>query len=186
MTEIWKDIIGYSGYQVSNLGRIRTHNKTTLNSYHCERKWKDRIMKLKVSKKDNCSRVELWSNGIHKTCLVHRLVAYAFLGKPENDEMTVNHKDGNRLNNCVDNLEWLSRADNIRHGFQNNLYPQDGCILIDDQNNHYQFTSLTQASFFLNRNHGYISNHLKKNKKITNSNGEKFDVILLKSIQKET
>lgn len=57
------------------------------------------MLKPKISKKDNCSRVELWNNGKHKTFLLHRLVADAFLEKNINSEMTVNHKDGNRQNN---------------------------------------------------------------------------------------
>lgn len=122
MEEIWKDIKDYKGYQVSNKGRVRTKNKKSYTKKHGIRNWKDRVLKNKVSAKDNCSRVELWNDKGHKTILVHRLVAFTFLGEPISKNMTVNHKDGNRLNNCVNNLEWLSRADNIRHGFKNGLY----------------------------------------------------------------
>lgn len=123
MQEIWKNIEGYEGYQVSNLGRIRTHNKITFSKRHGERHWKDRILKPKVGK-DKCLRVDLWKNGKHKTLLLHRLIANTFLEQNINTNLTVNHKDGNRLNNKVDNLEWLSRKDNILYGFENGQYPQ--------------------------------------------------------------
>lgn len=179
MEEIWKDIDGYSGYQVSNLGRVRTHNKVTHNALHSERKWADRIMKQKISKKDKSARIELWKGGTHKTVLVHRLVANAFLEKPIDTDMTVNHKDGNRLNNRLDNLEWLTLGDNIRHGFDNNLYTnQINCILIDRSGHAIGFNSLSKASLFLGRSVGYISGNLKHNKPITNTKGVQFDVRL--------
>lgn len=176
--EIWKDIDGYNGYQISNLGRVRTHNKITYTEKHGKRIWKDRILKPKISKKDKCSRVELWKDGTHKTILVHRLVAYAFLGKPKNKKMTVNHKDGNRLNNCVDNLEWLTITDNIRHGFENDLYhTQKHCTLIDKSKNTYTFKSMSKASKFLNRCNGYISNCIKRGQAIKSLDGSLYDVV---------
>lgn len=162
MEEIWKNIDGYDGYQVSNLGRVRTYNKITHTKAHGFRHWKDRIIKPKISK-DKCSRVELWNGGKHKTFLVHRLVATAFLEKVTDTNLTVNHKDGNRLNNRVDNLEWLTRADNIRHAFNTGLMPykkikiiykNSGCVLI--------CRSMEQASKVMNKNHGYVSEKIKK------------------------
>ena len=69
-------------------------------------------------------RVDLWKNGKPKCFLVARLVATTFLEDLIDTDMTVNHKNGNRLDNRVENLEWLSRADNIRYGFENGQYPQ--------------------------------------------------------------
>lgn len=95
--------------------------------------------------------------------------------------MTVNHKDGNRYNNRLDNLEWLSIADNIRHGFENDLFPQKHCKLISiDDGREYEFRSLSQASQFLKRSHGYISNNTKKGKDIIDINGLRYKVILKK------
>ena len=68
-------------------------------------------------------RVDLWKNGKPHTLLVARLVATTFLEDLINTDMTVNHKNGNRLDNRIENLEWLSRADHIRYGFQNGQYP---------------------------------------------------------------
>ena len=86
-------------------------------------------MKFKPSTTSNSKRkqgigyrVDLWKDGKPKTFLVARLVATTFLEDLIDTDMTVNHKDGNRLNNNIENLEWLSRADNIRYGFQNGQY----------------------------------------------------------------
>ena len=177
LNEIWKNIQGFSGYQVSNLGRVRTHNKTTYTIRHGIRHWKDRILKQKI-RKDNCCQVNLWRDGESTTHYVHRLVAETFLGIP-NDDMTINHKDGNRLNNCVTNLEWLSRADNIRHGFNNNLYStQKKCTLMDCNGKTYDFTSLSKASKFLGRSHTYISNRMKHNGRIYDINNKEYMILI--------
>lgn len=65
----------------------------------------------------------MWKDGKPKDFLVARLIATTFLEDLLETKMTVNHKDGNRLNNNVENLEWLSLADNIKYGFQYNQYP---------------------------------------------------------------
>lgn len=82
--------------------------------------------------------------------------------------MTVNHKDGNRMNNNIENLEWCTRAENIRYGFEHNQYPQIQTTLINSKTNERLiFKSMSSASRFLDRNDGYISNCLKKRIKIT-------------------
>lgn len=82
--------------------------------------------------------------------------------------MTVNHKDGNRLNNCVNNLEWMSRADNIRYGFENNQYPQKSIVLYNNKER-IEFNSRTKASLFLGRSKGYIYSCIKYNKNAVSS-----------------
>lgn len=77
---------------------------------------------LKTRKdKDGYLLVTLWINGKAFTKKIHRLVATAFIDNPENLP-TVNHKDGNKTNNNVDNLEWLSIGDNHRHAFVTGLH----------------------------------------------------------------
>ena len=122
MKEIWKDVPNYEGiYQVSNLGRIKSLYFTS-NIYK-KKFYKEKILKPKKGK-DNNLRIELWKDKKHKTVLLHRLIATTFLENLIDTNMTVNHKNGNKLDNRVENLEWLSRADNIRYGFQNGQYPQ--------------------------------------------------------------
>lgn len=159
--EIWKDVVGFPGYQVSSEGRVRSHGKVTRSARFPERHWKDRIIKQKWQ--NNRARVELWrENGEHKTCQVHRLVGFAFLGAPENDEMTINHIDGNPRNNCISNLEWLTRGDNVRDAFARGVVPTTKGIPLTDGTNVYEFKSLAECSRFLGRNHGYVSRRLKK------------------------
>lgn len=180
--EIWKDIKGYQGYQVSNLGRVRTHNKKTYTEKHGIRQWQDRILHFKPSTSSRANikqgmgyRVSLWKNGKCKDFLVARLVATTFLEDLIDTNMTVNHKDGNRLNNKVENLEWLSRSDNIKYGFENGQYKQIKTILYNE-NEYYEFRSQSLASQFLQRSRSYILNCFKNNKKVISKDGIEYNV----------
>lgn len=154
---------GFPGYQVSNWGRIRTHNKITYTELRGFRHWKDRIMKQKVDKQNNY-RICIWKNGEPYDFLVARLVADAFCGEYRDTKLTVNHIDGNRLNNRADNLEWMTLADNIRDGFSKGLYSacKKRCVLIDSEENKYEFTSESEASRYLQKNTTYIRNRIHR------------------------
>lgn len=173
--EVWKDIKGYEGYQVSNEGRIRTHNKTTYTEKHGVRHWQNRILSQKTAK-DKAMRVELWKDGKHNTVLVHRIVALTFLGEPPEPNMTVNHIDGNRKNNHVENLEWLSLADNIRHGFKTGLYSNTfrPITLIDENDNEFKFVSLSEGNRFLGRKNSYLTTAIRRNRIIYDKNGKMY------------
>lgn len=169
MEEIWKNIPNYKGYQVSNLGNVRTHNKITYTERHGIRHWKDRVLKQKISEKKygrkDC-RVELWNNGEHKTYLVARLIAFTFYEIPIESNLTVNHKDGNSMNNKLDNLEIITRKENIQHAFKNNLYSNLIKIKIINKNNGIEkvFNSLSDGNKYINKKHSYLSLKIKKNK----------------------
>lgn len=110
MNEVWKDIDGYDGkYQVSNLGRVR---KTRFYG-------KPRIHVLKPQMiNSGYLKVQLMADdGTVKQRLVHRLVALAFIPNLDNLEM-VNHKDENKTNNVVENLEWCSRSYNQKYSLE--------------------------------------------------------------------
>lgn len=159
MAEIWKDIPSYEGiYQVSNDGRVRTvEGKMTTSVLHGERHWHSRILKTKDTwGKDHkvwCGwRVTLWKDKQPKEYLVHRLEACTFLGYPLDTTLTVNHKDGNRRNNDIDNLEIITRGDNIRHGFDIGLYGTCIPVTIEDEHgNEYSFRSTSRLSTFLGK-----------------------------------
>ena len=179
--EQWKAIPDYEGiYEASNFGRIRTvENKTTYNARHGERHWKQRILKPK-NDKQNCLRVSLWKDGKSKDFLLARLICTTWHENLINTNLTVNHIDGNRLNNSADNLEWLSRADNIKHGFKTGLY--DGISnkveLVDVKTSETaSFDSMASASEAIGRNHGYISLCLQKSRLATGSDGRKYQII---------
>lgn len=103
MKEIWKDIPNYEGlYQVSNLGRVMSLHSYGGNS--------SRIMKP-CGNGTGYLKVMLCKNLQQKQYLVHRLVAMAFIPNPNNYDF-VNHKDENKMNNCVENLEWCTKSYN--------------------------------------------------------------------------
>lgn len=167
--EIWKDIPNYSGYQVSDLGRVRTKSKITYKN-GIERHWKDRILKQKTSTNKygrQDYRVELWNNGNHKTFLVARLIAFTFFDKDiNNPELTVNHKDGIPTNNNLNNLEVVSLKDNIKHGFRTGLYENiQKKIKIINKNNGVEFyaSSLKEGSKKIYKFKGYLSQQIKRN-----------------------
>lgn len=179
MTEIWKDVVGYEGiYEVSNRGRIRTHeNKTTYTKRHGIRKWKQRYLKDKTPNGRDF-RVALWKDGKVKYYLVHRLVAFAFIPLAEGKEY-INHIDGNAKNNCVDNLEWCNHLENNRHAFENNLIKTEKPVILESEDGKIlkEFKGMSAASRYLKRNNGYISGILKKGRHtVTNAEGRKFTV----------
>lgn len=121
MIEVWKDITGYEGcYQVSNLGRVRSVPRCDTVVYSTGTVW-HRKRKGLIIKQQNHRKgyklVNLYKNGIGVTHFVHRLVASEFISNPS-DLPQVNHQDGNKNNNAVDNLEWCTCYENIKHAFE--------------------------------------------------------------------
>lgn len=114
-TEIWKDIAGYAGkYMVSSLGRVKS-----LNYRHTGR---EQMLEPKDNSKGYL-KVSLWKDGKEDTRFVHRLVAIAFIPNPLNLHQ-VNHKDENKRNNCVDNLEWCDPKYNSNYGTRNKRFAE--------------------------------------------------------------
>ena len=173
--EIWKDIPGYQGaYQASSYGRIRTaEGKVTHSVRHGIRKWKSRILKTRGINPQTGHRVTLWKNKSSKDYLVARLVCVTFHGPPGFKE-TVNHIDGNRFNNKIENLEWVSLKENIQHAFETGLMDSSlKPVYLDD----IRFNSMSEASRWIGRNSGYISNSLKNNRDTVFSvDGKKYKV----------
>ena len=111
--EKWKQVVGYEGlYEVSDEGRVRSVDKTTRDG----RFWAGRMLG-KHRAGSGYHRVVLCVNGVSKHLYVHRLVAEAFILNPEN-KPEVNHKDGDKHNNSVSNLEWVTKSENGIHSFK--------------------------------------------------------------------
>ncbi len=127
MNELWKAVKGYEGlYEVSNTGKVRSIDRTIIGKDGKAKKIKGKELFFTVSKLDEKAHlprasVQLWKNNNSKLVLVHRLVALAFIPNPQNKE-TVNHIDGNPLNNNVGNLEWATYSENNLHAYKIGLH----------------------------------------------------------------
>ena len=110
MEEHWKDIKGYEGlYQVSNLGRVKSF-------------YKNKVLKPRIKENDYLI-VSLYKENKDKKFYIHRLVAETFIDNPNKKEQ-VNHKDFNKSNNIVENLEWVSKIENLKHFKQSSKFQE--------------------------------------------------------------
>lgn len=117
MTE-WRKIEGYDNYSISEDGKIRNDRngyirKNTINNtgYY--------VVSFKV---DGKSKIEL----------VHRLLALAFIDREDSNRDCVNHIDGNKLNNGLDNLEWVTKAENNAHAYKKGLMNTEKAVMSED------------------------------------------------------
>lgn len=121
--EIWKDIPGYEGkYQASNLGRIKSLSRMVrfLNKHGKEFFKKNPEKIIKTDKKINGAGYQGIVFGDHRCDSVHRIIAKTWLENPENKQC-VNHKNGNKTDNRVENLEWCTQKENNRHAWKTGL-----------------------------------------------------------------
>lgn len=113
MIETWKEIKGYrETYEVSNFGNVRTKDRIGARGHFC--KGCDR---KQHENSNGYLRVSLNLTGKRKDFFVHRLVAELYLNKEDGKEF-VNHKDGNKQNNHIGNLEWCTRSENEKHAWK--------------------------------------------------------------------
>jgi hypothetical protein len=167
MQEIWKDIPYYENlYQISNLGNIKSKDKKRGNSFGYILKGKYLKQTLK---KHGYYEIGLCKNAKYKNFKVHRLVLFAFIGESRLD---CNHKNGVKTDNRLENLEYCTRSENIKHAITTGLYSK---VLMEKKlnkmheknkkaiiclNNNKRYPSLKMASKILNIDAGNISHVL--------------------------
>lgn len=119
MKEVWKSLNGIvecgDNYEVSDFGNVRSVDRIN----HKGRRIKGRILKFGIKGKGYLS-VKLCMNGVEKNYQVHRLVAMAFIPNTQNKPQ-VNHKDTNKKNNKLSNLEWVTNSENQIHAVSNGV-----------------------------------------------------------------
>ena len=121
--EVWKDINGFSNYQISNYGRVKSKSRyVNVGIKNVNKFYKQEKIINQYYNGRGYMQVTIYNDiGKPKTIKVHRLVARAFI-ENKNNLPQVNHKDGNKLNNCIDNLEWITHKENIRHSYRTGLH----------------------------------------------------------------
>ncbi|MHB9773487.1 NUMOD4 domain-containing protein [Lacticaseibacillus rhamnosus] len=157
--EIWKNIVGYEGlYQVSSLGRVKSLERIDSNGHPV----KERVLTSFPNRSGYC-KVNLYRDRNMEVKSVHRLVAETFIPNPDNLPQ-VNHKDENKANNAVSNLEWCSALYNNLYNGRNkrvakaNEHP---IYVVTNSGHHYFFGSVKKASELLGLNHSRVSKCLR-------------------------
>lgn len=117
--EIWKEHPLYTSVLISSIGRVKSKDRYVNHNHGGKALKRGRVLSQRITEKGylDCG---ITHEGKTKTIRAHRLVAEAFIPNPENKPQ-VNHKDGNKLNNCVDNLEWNTSTENVRHAWKTGL-----------------------------------------------------------------
>ena len=154
MGEIWKDIPEYEGlYQVSNLGNVKSLNRYVKTCGNATRFVEEKILTPTI---DNTGYyvVSLWKNNLHTRPHIHRLVIEAFVPNLENKPQ-VNHIDGNKLNNCVDNLEWCTASENGIHAYKTGLNKSKRCVYQYDLDGNFikKWESIKEANNYYKTSH---------------------------------
>lgn len=170
--EKWKSVVGYEGfYEVSDKGNVRSVERVSMNKTKnggerpCLIKGRDIKKHIRPFYKNNSKgsiTVNLSAYGKTKTMMVHRMVAEAFLGEIKGFE--INHKDGDRHNNILENLEICTRLENIRHAFENNLIntKKPVCSLNEDGSVKDEYESEAEACRQLGINQGRVSKSIRE------------------------
>ena len=168
--EIWKDIKCYEGlYQISSYGRVKSLSRKlryiqSNNGKELFRISKERILNLKNVKGYNA--ITLCKNGINKQFRICRLVALNFIDNPQN-KTQVNHIDCNKKNDNVNNLEWVTPSENMKHAYENNLtkvfYGSDnvGSKKVKCTKTNKTFDTIKEASIYINLNSSTLSRKLR-------------------------
>ncbi len=160
MMEEWRDIKGYEGsYQISNLGRIKTF-KVRANFYP------DGVIS-KGYMAGEYMVASITKNKKRRGLCIHKLIAHAFIPNPLNRN-EVNHIDGNKLNNAIENLEWCTHSENVIHAFKTGLMV--GHIRRGEKSNNHKLSSIDVSIIKSAREEGFTQKQIATYFKISQAN----------------
>lgn len=162
---IWSHIKGYEGYyEISNQGLVRRVERAILCSNGKQRKLSGKRVSTRVN---NCGyeEVRLVKNGVVKSTFVHILLAIAFIANP-GQKPEINHKNGNKLDNSLDNLEWVTHAENMQHAYRIGLI-KPKAKKVEDKTTGIIYSSANEAAkaFGIKTNtlRNYLNGNISKN-----------------------
>lgn len=161
ISERWADIVGYEGrYRVSSAGNVLSVGHSIVDSAGRMRFFPDKIITPCYGRNPRHAYAHINLNkpdGTQQRVRIHRLVAEAFIPNPEGLPQ-VNHKDGNKANNNVENLEWCSIRDNLLHSFRTGLHPNEkfekeagkrSVIVVSPDGECTRFDTVNEAAAFM-------------------------------------
>jgi len=156
--EAWYPVHGYEGlYEINQQGKVKSLQKHNYNY----------IMEQRIDRA-GYNTVRLTKPGrLSSTQYVHRLLGFAFISNPLNKAF-INHKDGNKLNNNLDNLEWVTHSENMLHAYNTGLI-KIKTKSVHDISSGKIYSSIKEAAKALNINYGTCRNYLNGNIKTNNT-----------------
>jgi len=184
--EIWEPIIGYEGiYEISSYGRMKcvyTHDiRRQKRKMFIKKTGQAKPRNKKDKREDMYVIAYLHKNGNNKSCGIHRLVAINFIPNSEN-KPEVNHKNGVKWDNRVDNLEWVTSPENIKHAVENGLtnspYGEDsGMAVLSNSQVIDIFNSKQSVSYLSNKYnvHDTTVRYIKNGTNWSNITGKKYE-----------
>ena len=149
--ERWKDINGYEGlYQVSDKGRVRSLSHITKNNVNGGQRMTTGRILNPYKTRNGYLMVILSKNEKRERAYIHRLTAYAFIDN-KNNLREINHIDGNKSNNDIENLEWVTHKENQNHAFNNMMNKKAHPVICEETQIAYRSMTMAAKAYGIDR-----------------------------------